>query len=367
MLAVSHRTSSFRGRNRGFTLIELLVVITIIGILVGLLLPAINAAREAARLVQCKNNIRQVGLALLNFHSGRRIFPASSTWLVNGKPSIAQMPADGVHSLSAVYKNWVIDILPQIEARTLLPTMDLKKPISDIANAPARGTRVQIMICPSDTYGDKPFDGTGHGGTNLLGANWARGCYAANACLGFMSQGNGADDGGNPNVFRDRHICGVMGANTALRVTDIKDGASNTILVGEIRAGVTAWDCRGVWAMSGACPSSLWAHGYMGDDNGPNANSIKADDVESCQDIWNAVGGGPQLARMGMACSSDDWPNWQQTVRSLHSGGANCCFADGSVKFITDFVETGSSATALGTWDRINLSNDGQSVSGKNF
>lgn len=381
MLTASQRIASVPRRPRGFTLIELLVVITIIGILVGLLLPAINAARDAARRTQCASSIRQLALALQNFHSAHGRFPASSTWLnAKGQLDISQMP-NGGGSLVAPYKNWVIDILPFIEAKTLVQTMSLTKPISDPANAVARGTPLEILRCPTDPYNLKPFMGTHDSSTKILGDNWARGDYAANASLGYMENGTNADDAGNPAVFRNRLYCGVMGANVALKSTDIKDGTSKTILLGEVRAGITDYDCRGTWALIGA-PTALWACGWDGDDDGPNYNAINgnytgnlglADDIAACTAITNQFGGSIPLAKLGMSCSTGNapngWPNWQQTARSLHRDGVNVAFADGSVTFISDFVETSiptnpSNMTfdKLGVWDKLMLSNDGQGI-----
>ena len=127
---------------------------------------------------------------------------------------------------------------------------------------------------------------------------------------------NGAQPAGlgtppQPGGWAGRYVRGVMGANVSERIDDIHDGASNTILVGEIRAGVISFDPRGVWAMGGAAPSSLWAHGYQGDDNGPNnKGSPAADDMQSCGAIQTAIGGSQgtgsageqQLMKMGMAC-----------------------------------------------------------------
>jgi prepilin-type processing-associated H-X9-DG protein len=173
-----------------------------------------------------------------------------------------------------------------------------------------------------------------------------------------------------PGVFRSKFYGGVMGANDALKVTAIKDGASKTILLGEVRAGVVAVDCRGTWAMSGG-PTSLWACGYDGDDNGPNYSAVNAlyagnqglaDDSEACSAVAAAVGGKIPLAKLGMSCSTDDWPNWQQTARSMHTDGVNVAFADGSVTFISDFVQIGFSQSNLGIWDKLLLSNDGHSI-----
>jgi prepilin-type N-terminal cleavage/methylation domain-containing protein/prepilin-type processing-associated H-X9-DG protein len=371
------RSSSMRGQSqqagaraahrRAFTLVELLVVITIIGILMSLLLPAVQSARESARRVQCANNIRNLGLALNNYHTAFKIFPPSSVWRVNGKLSVSniEMP-----SANYLYENWVILILPQLENQNLKNSFDLTQPIqSNTAgpngtnNATARATSLAVMLCPSDPYNQKPFDGTGSA-ASILGTNWARGNYGANAALGKMSvtnHGKPYDAASLTQGWNDRTIQGVMGANVSLRVDDIRDGASNTILLGELRAGIVPFDCRGVWAMSGGCPSALWGHGWYGDDNGPNAQGVGlADDMLSCQDVWTAAGGQVQVTQLGMSCSNGTKPNWEQTARSMHTGGVNVCFADASVHFISDFVETGTSGTSLGVWDKLNLSNDRQ-------
>ena len=142
------------------------------------------------------------------------------------------------------------------------------------------------------------------------------------------------------------------------------DGSSNTILLAEIRAGITLFDSRGVWAMAGGCPNSLWADGYLGDDFGPNCNvSPLADDVMACTDIYAAMGGQTAVQRMGMSCSDGNWPNWQQTARSMHPGGVNSCFADGSVHWLSDYIEVSTNPSYASVWDRLMLSNDGLMIS----
>jgi prepilin-type processing-associated H-X9-DG protein len=160
-----------------------------------------------------------------------------------------------------------------------------------------------------------------------------------------------------------------MGANASLRIDDLRDGTTNTVLIGEIRAGMIPQDPRGVWAMSGACPSALWAHGYINDDNGPNYNGRYGDDTPTCSEAEAAAGGAAQLIQLGMSCAGS-FPNTQQTARSLHSGGVNVCLADGSVRFISDFVELGTSGTppqCLGLWDKLNLSRDGSPIDASRF
>jgi prepilin-type processing-associated H-X9-DG protein len=111
-------------------------------------------------------------------------------------------------------------------------------------------------------------------------------------------------------------------------------------------------------------------HGYMTDANGPNCSQTDSDDPRACDEVQAAVGGAAQLIRMGMSCWSGDGPDWQQGARSMHMGGVNVCFCDGSVRFISDFVQLGTPGTppgCLGVWDKLNLSNDGQTISTNNY
>jgi prepilin-type N-terminal cleavage/methylation domain-containing protein/prepilin-type processing-associated H-X9-DG protein len=357
-------------RRRGFTLVELLVVITIIGILMSLLLPAVQSARESARRVSCSNNIRNLGLALNTYHTSFKIFPPSSVWRTAGKldPGRNSQAND-----SGLAEDWVILILPQLEQQNLLASFNLLKPIPDTANANARATPLAIMLCPSDTYNQKPFTGSVSSKTNKMGDNWARGNYAANASMGYMFSGGTLGTGSAG--WSTRTLRGVMGANMSERIDDIRDGASNTILLGEIRAGLIAQDTRGVWAMSGACPSALWGHGYISDANGPNCAQHWGDDVRTCSEIEQAVGGSSgdgsqgqtQVMKFGMSCWFSDASDVQQAARSMHASGVNVCMADGSVHFISDFVETGTSAQSLGIWDKLNLSNDGLPIDASKY
>ncbi len=368
---------------RGFTLVELLVVITIIGILISLLLPAVQSAREAARRTQCSNNIKQLGLALNSYHALYGKFPPSSVWRnSSGAYDVSQVETKNNANL---YENWVVLILPQMDQANLRQSLNLGLPMqsttvnaSGISNSQAVGTNLAAMLCPSDTYNRTAFIGStapSGGASNLGSFPWARGNYGANAALGYMSYTssstsetyNGVDNGHGAGAGWGNRFCrGVMGANTmSLRIEDIRDGASNTILVGEIRSGITPFDCRGIWAMSGAAPSALWGHGYVSDDNGPNCNN-SGDDTLTCPDVQAAVGGAGPLNQLGMGCSTVAYSNWQQTARSMHGDGVNTCFADGSVHWISDFVQLGTS-TSPGVWDKLNLSNDGLPIDSASF
>jgi len=144
-------------KRRGFTLIELLVVIAIIAILIALLLPAVQQAREAARRASCKNNLRQIGLALHNYESAHRIFPPG----VLGK--------SGSPSAGELLHTWQAMILPELEQATLQQTYDFNLRFDDPANAAAVRQTLSVFLCPS-----QPIDA-------LLNNRYGNNHYAGNA------------------------------------------------------------------------------------------------------------------------------------------------------------------------------------------
>ena len=197
------------GRHRGFTLVELLVVIAIIGILIALLLPAVQAAREAARGLQCRNHLKQLGLGLLIYHEAHGRFPPSGCW--RGLPAW--------EASTPIRENWVILLLPFIEQQGLHDAFDLTLPTTDNRNMTARGQRLEVMLCPSDSFNTTPFNGSEGDTTKAFGDGWARGNYGANGALGTMIDGycspsNAPMCAGSPTSTGWAHDLarGVMGA-----------------------------------------------------------------------------------------------------------------------------------------------------------
>jgi hypothetical protein len=223
-------------------------------------------------------------------------------------------------------------------------------------------------MCPSDSFNQESlFRGRG----NTEGGNWARGNIGANGSLVFMGLNHssrlGADE---QRYWNDEQTRGVMGVNTAISMRSVTDGTSQTILIGELRAGVIDWDSRGTWALNGHGASSLWAHG-TDNANGPNSCLPGGDGLLECAKIISGFGGRDALASECMPC---DTVVGQGSTRSLHVGGVFVGFVDGSVHFISDFIEKGNQITnwtldpaTFRTWQRLCASGDAQVIDVTDF
>jgi prepilin-type N-terminal cleavage/methylation domain-containing protein/prepilin-type processing-associated H-X9-DG protein len=359
-------TSVVRGRDRhhrAFTLVELLVVIAIIGILVALLLPAIQAAREAARRAQCQSNIHNAAIAVLNYESANKTFP-------NGMNTPQAEAFAGVMTIQTYQKNWIIDILPFMEEQALHDSFDFTVKINDPTinsrNYIARGTPIPVLLCPSDGYNQVLYQGAAGSNHN---ANYARNNYAANSGRAFIYGTTATptqkhyNTGKDANGWKDSCYRGVMSVNTAVTMKRITDGTSGTIMLGEIRAGLTDKDSRGVWALGHAGTSLIAMFGSGSDDSSPNYCGALADDVFSeicyagsrCQ---FGGGTGPTAAEC-MPCGGSTYAA-QQTTRSSHPGGVHVAMCDGSVQFVTDDIEsTGCYGQCCTPWDYMIASADG--------
>jgi prepilin-type processing-associated H-X9-DG protein len=151
-----------------------------------------------------------------------------------------------------------------------------------------------------------------------------------------------------------------MGPNVSRRIDDIRDGATNTILLTELRIGVTDRDRRGTWAMGVAGASAVFAHASGGDANGPNVCAAESDDIKGCNYLEaNDPGVAAMVARC-MGCNGGSASN-QAAPRGPHQGGVMIALADGSIRMINDFIELGTSpGPNMAVWDRLNAASDGQ-------
>ncbi len=211
-------------RRPAFTLVELLVVITIIGILVSLLLPAVQAARGSARSMQCKNNLKQIGLALHNYESTYRTFPPGFVSQVTGP-----WPGGSNDPVPEIGPGWsaLAMMLPQMEESGLYEQINFNLPITDPANQAARSADVPSYRCPSDTWTDPVSVWPTTIGIDDL---------AATSYVGLLG---GADPTGNGPTgsylarYEEQPFNGMFHRNKAIRHRDILDGTSNTIGMGE--------------------------------------------------------------------------------------------------------------------------------------
>lgn len=293
----------------GFTLVELLVVIAIIGVLVSLLLPAVQSAREAARRLSCVNNLKQLGLAVHNYESQHGRLPRSGT---------DQQPFEELRKLGKGRKfSWVVLLLPYLEQQTIYDRFDLNTSILFQETNPQE-EEIASLLCPSDSSTGQRY--TTSQCPLCVGRLYAKANYAAfvsPAQLGSTWQGSIGENG--------------------RRLAEVTDGTSQTLLIGEVRTREHESDVRGVWALPLPGASLLAVEIQDIDDSGgfeiartPNTNA--PDVLFDCPDAANA-------RSEGLPCH-DQWKLYiSDAPRSLHPGGVNVVFLDGHVSFLPDSIE----------------------------
>ncbi|MCM2371538.1 DUF1559 domain-containing protein [Aporhodopirellula aestuarii] len=281
MTRKSHRTST------AFTLVELLVVIAIIGVLVGLLLPAVQAAREAARRCSCSNNLAQLGLATHNFEFSREHLPAGS---INPTGPILSEPV-GQHV------GYLVQLCPYIEQQAIANQFDIALGTYDPANAPARAQTISTYLCPSFPYGQNNDFSSGL--TNYAGCH-----HHTEAPI-------------------DADNTGLLFLNSRVRYGDISDGSSHTILIGEMTPEQSSLG----WA-SGTRASLRNTGSFGGKSMSPNTT-----DQENLGDGFDITGDGD----LGESNEADK--KYVGGFGSKHAGGAQFCFADGSIRFLTHSID----------------------------
>lgn len=327
-----------RSRCRGFTLIELLVVIAIIAILIALLLPAVQQAREAARRAQCKNNLKQLGLALHNYHDSISTFPMG----MSGWPN----------SLGGTLWGWGTMILPYLDASPLyFGLASSPGGTGPITNLPATGfnavmtsfsptnpllqTNLPFYRCPTDTGPALvTIPATGLNGTMRQNTY----IYARSNYPGVM--GSTTSDVGGLLVSD-----GAFAESSSISLRDFTDGSSNTFLVGERR-----------------CPVQVNGLYLGGDTIWCGAN----DDIDPASE-WQGFGIHLGICDQisGINATMPNPPSFANRASyaafsSQHSGGAHFLMADGSVRFISNSIASGPPNTPGSTYQNLASRNDGQ-------
>lgn len=285
-------------RRQGFTLIELLVVIAIIAVLIALLLPAVQQAREAARRSQCKNNLKQLGLALHNYHD-----------------TFGRMPPGSIGGTEWPYL-----------IHFILPYLDQGPMYNELATnwsrqAPWFGPgpwpmtvrfAIPALLCPSDGKGGnvKHIDGT----VDLPTSNY----------LGFFTGRNDGETAADASTYR-----ATFAVNRGAAIRDLTDGTSNTMLMGEYLSGTDA-DWRG-WFYTGRAASQ-----FLHATNPPNSTT-----PDNILDYHAGCTPALNLPLQNLPCTPDgNTPNNFATSRSRHVGGAHVLLGDGAVRFISANMNT---------------------------
>ena len=277
---------------RGFTLIELLVVIAIIAVLIALLLPAVQQAREAARRSQCRNNLKQLGLAMQTYHDSNKVFPVGSfnccwgTWMVEVLPYIDQNP---------LFKQWISQNMNDVPAGGFR--------YSSASNIPVTRTRLAAMTCPSDTPNAPINPITSHN-------------YAVN--YGNTNYNQATQNG---VVFQGAPFAR---AAKAVPIAEVKDGTANTLLVAEVVQG-TGTDLRGFSWWGDASQFSAY---YQ-------PNSTVPDRIYTAGYCVNTPS-----QNLPCAVSTAADPTLFSS-RSRHTGGVHVVMVDGAARFISQNIDLG--------------------------
>lgn len=285
----------------GFTLVELLVVIAIIALLIGLLVPAVQGAREAARRIQSANNLRQIGLAMHNYHGASKRFPpgfASRAASVNG---------DGLGS----GWGWGAHLLPFLEEGNLYRQIDLSKDIADPIHAQVRVQPLSVFLCPSDSPPRPTFTVVADGGAPICDVAFSN----------YVGMGGTFEVTGFPDTNN-----GVLYRNSRTRIEDVTDGTSKTLCVIERE--------------SKRSPMTTWL-GAVTNAVNPPINPAFEDE------------GPPTLVLTNTGEAAEErTPNNSlehvEDASSRHSGVTCCVLCDGAVRVVSDAVDP-ATWQALGT------------------
>jgi prepilin-type N-terminal cleavage/methylation domain-containing protein/prepilin-type processing-associated H-X9-DG protein len=296
-------------RHRAFTLIEVLVVTAIIGVLLGLLIPAVQAGREAARRAQCTNNLKQIGLAIHHYEQIHTALPPGyvSIW----DPVFLRERGPGW--------GWASMILPQLEQNQIYNQIDFRKQIQDPTQATIRIPLIATYLCPSD---DMPSTWTASVGlVNVVGGVIIE--LVIPICDVAGSNYVGVFGVGEPGVDGD----GVFFRNTAVRLSQITDGLSQTLMVGERSIQMRKGRGQATWV--GAVPGAqFWS-----------CDSAAIGDPDASGPCVKEDGSGMTLGHTGEGHGPGDPYSDVNQFTSRHGRGANFLFGDGHVRYLNNSMD----------------------------
>jgi prepilin-type N-terminal cleavage/methylation domain-containing protein/prepilin-type processing-associated H-X9-DG protein len=304
---------------RAFSLVELLVVIAIIGMLIGLLLPAVQSAREAGRRLQCRNNLKQIGLALHSYHGAYQQFPSGyRSQTGSGGPADDKGPGWG----------WAAAVLPFMEENSLYKQIHFEKDITDPANVAARLTAVRTFLCPSDGGTpnftvDKRGDSGPNYGTPLTDANGNPVQVSHSNFIGVFGNPEITPDPGFllPDPSRSLVHRGMFYRNSAVQFRDVIDGTSHTLFVGERSSELAYVTWTGAVTGGQVPPKNPDLYGY-----GPEGAPILV-----LGHTGDAADVPPHTPNSPVNHVDDFW--------SPHPQGVNFLFVDGSVHIIANTID----------------------------
>jgi prepilin-type N-terminal cleavage/methylation domain-containing protein/prepilin-type processing-associated H-X9-DG protein len=311
------RQSNASPRGRGFTLIELLVVIAIIAVLIGLLLPAVQSAREAARRAQCVNNLKQLALAAANYESSNQVYPPSNLYQTQGNSQFG-------------FSHWVA-MSNFLEQGNIFNATNFSIPWS-VANITVGAVRLSVLTCPSDPASGQTYTMGTMIGTSPVGASYFPYPWTIPAQFAGLTQGYSFYSGNagpwNANGFYINFTNGSLSADTNLgtyelgvicdqgKVTigSITDGTSNTMIFSENGHGILSRET------SYAADRDFWNDGDPGID------------------VYEARFPPNMYKKYQSPPTPSFW--FTNNAMSFHPGGVNVSFCDGSVRFIKDTIDS---------------------------
>ena len=333
-------------QSRGFTLVELLVVIAIVGILIGMLLPAVQQVRESARRISCANNLRQLGLAMLNYESAHGRFPPG----YDSYPTSDGIVPPGVAIDSSTWDaapgwGWGAYLLPFIEAKNIHSSLDFDQPLWATQHRDSIGQQLPIFLCASSSGDNEPFtivdesnspyspDGDAPlvlGRSHYVASHGQESCWgecgAAGTGVVFTNIYTGATKeiviNGNVALVAD----GPFYRNSKTRISEVTDGTSNTIFIGEHSSGLS----DKTWV--GVVPGATVHPRFSSPENGPDGAATLV--------LVHAGPSGGELDITGFPIIHPvNFPTFHVgQMYSEHPNGGNICFGDGSVQFFPETI-----------------------------